>query len=133
MTKINIFIAALGLFAGVAHGEIEFSPQLAALLERQQLANLAQIQQQGQHNQLSLQQQQDNNVALIWQFGLDNEADLSQTGQGNTLILRQQGDANLANIFQRGNHNFLQLEQQGHTSFSIEQIGDGGVVSVTQY
>lgn len=133
MTKITFLLAALLGFCGAAQGETELSPQLAALLERNNLANLAHLQQQGQHNQLSLQQQQDNNIALVWQFGLDNQADMTQSGQGNTLILQQRGDANLATILQRGNHNFLQLEQQGHSQFSIEQIGDGGAVSVTQY
>jgi minor curlin subunit len=113
--------------------EPELSVTLSALLERQNLANLAHIQQQGQHNQLNLQQQQDANMALIWQFGLNNQADLLQTGQGNALLLLQKGDDNHAIILQRGNHNFLQLEQQGSANFSIEQIGDGGAVSVTQY
>ena len=40
MTKITLVLVALGLFAGVARCEPEFSPKLAALLERQQLANL---------------------------------------------------------------------------------------------
>jgi minor curlin subunit len=111
----------------------ELSPSLAAMLERQNLANLAQIQQRGQHNQLSLQQQHDENIALVWQFGIDNQADVLQSGLGNALILQQKGDENLATIIQRGHHNFLQLEQQGRASFSIEQIGDGGAVSVTQY
>lgn len=111
----------------------ELSPALAALLERQQMANIAQIQQRGQHNSLSLQQQHDENIALVWQFGSDNQAELLQSGQGNALLLEQKGEANLATIIQRGDRNFLQLEQRGRANFSIEQIGDGGAVSVTQY
>ncbi len=129
----RVGLLVLLLHSSSSWADPELSLSLAALLERQNLANLAQIQQQGQHNELSLQQQQDANMALIWQLGLNNQAHLQQTGQGNALLLLQKGDDNLATILQRGNHNFLQLEQQGSASFSIEQIGDGAAVSVTQY
>ena len=134
MGKIYRAIVWFGfMHCSVTLDAAELSPPLAALMERQSLANLAQIQQQGQQNQLNLQQQHDANIAYVWQFGFENQAELIQNGQGNVLILMQKEGNNLANIIQRGNDNLLQLEQQGRASFSIEQIGDGAAVSILQY
>lgn len=129
----RLILLVLLLQSGSGWADPELSVTLSAMLERQHLANLAHIQQQGQHNQLNLQQQQDANLALIWQFGLNNQAKLLQSGQGNALLLLQKGQNNLATILQRGDDNFMQLEQRGGADFSIEQIGDSGAVSVTQY
>lgn len=133
MYKLMVLLASCVVQCAAANTFADNSPQLSALIERQALSSFAVSPRPLQHQPRAEPDSFANNQAQIWQLGHDNQVDVVQLGQGNELMILQRGDDNLATIVQRGDNNFLQLEQRGQSTFSIEQIGNNGAVSVTQY
>lgn len=92
------------------------------------------INQYGIHNQAIVNQKGTglNSIKLV-QRGINNSASLLQDGVNNQINLEQQGLGNQAEIVQEGSDNIVNLLQAGERQFVVHQIGDGLVVSVTQY
>lgn len=129
-TAKGCLLAALLVSASVS---AELSLPLASLLERQQLANQAVLQQNGSLNDILVEQLGQGNVALLQQAGYLNQLALRQIGIGNRAEIEQVGVYNQVDVLQQGDFNLIQIQQLGGSGFSIQQIGNNAELSVVQY
>ena len=106
---------------------------LQALLENNNRGDMINIIQLGMLNQASILQDGELNHASVLQLGDNNQAHIAQYGVNNEIELLQAGEQNNASIIQTGNDNQAQLSQLGSANFSIEQIGDGAAITITEY
>jgi minor curlin subunit len=94
----------------------------------------AQIQQNGNNNQAILSQQGLNSLATIAQQGNDQQAYILQQGSDLAAAIKQVGEANNALISQNGSTNAAIINQYGNANnAAIEQNGTGQQASITQY
>lgn len=96
--------------------------------------NIVQLQQQGNHLQLSIAQNGLRNELNASQSGANQFANLLQTGQDNSIFLHQSGFANQALVEQQGHENMARIEQYGQNGrATITQIGSGMRATTIQY
>ncbi|WP_237750948.1 curlin subunit CsgB [Gallaecimonas xiamenensis] len=114
-------------------GDPSLSPTLAALIERQQLNNLANLSQLGQGNLATITQVGQGNLAALAQEGDENSINLTQLGSHNSATIMQFGKQNQAQVSQLGSDNIITLGQWGQSGFAIEQLGSGAEITVLQY
>ena len=95
--------------------------------------NKASVIQSGAGNQIRLNQTGAYNQSAVAQYGANNNVDLIQMGSNNMVNINQLGVDNQIDIAQDGMQNTINITQNGSQSFSLQQIGDGAVVNITQY
>lgn len=106
---------------------------LQAMLERKDMTSILVINQHGVANNGTISQAGYANTLSLLQIGIANDAEIEQNGTGNKISVQQLGDENRLQLLQHGTDNQIDITQHGNTSFSIEQIGQGEILSVTQY
>lgn len=116
---------------GLAASNSEFQ-NLAAVKQRG-MFNQAAVTQSGDGNLVQLNQDGAQNIVEITQAGLGNQVLIAQVGTGNQALINQQGNDNLVDILQQGDHNLVNVNQFGNQSFTVQQIGDNGEITITQY
>lgn len=93
----------------------------------------AQVWQAGVHNDATIRQSGQGNLAYVSQNGLDNLMWVQQSGSFNVLYASQDGRGNQLDVTQAGSMNAAFAQQNGqYNQLSIAQNGTGGKVSVTQ-
>lgn len=135
LTFIKQLLVATAVILTSFSGEAdELSVALAGLLERQSLANHAEIAQLGSYNLTSVAQAGEQNYAYLVQSGLENTLTIEQQGFNNSVTAEQSGRSNSATILQVGQSNVIQLQQLGDgNSITIQQTGAAAEMSITQF
>jgi len=89
--------------------------------------------QQGQDNQISIQQV-DRQFIQVQQTGFENELDLSVAGQDNVTLLNQTGFNNTMNLTYTGEDNDIRFSQEGVNNQADVDLGtiDGQYLNVEQ-
>ncbi len=133
----SLLLCSLGVSANgpdFEAGESQSLPvTLQTLLESNGRDNLIELFQIGVQNQVIATQAGEHNQLMLTQLGVGNEATVTQLGFNNEVELLQAGNHNSAEVTQIGDNNLVQLSQLGSANFSIQQIGDGASIAVTQY
>ena len=132
--KKQLLAALVLLFVSLPGVAKDIPVALAGLLERQALANHAEIAQLGSYNLTSVIQSGEQNYAYLVQSGFENTLSLEQQGFNNSVTAEQSGRGNSATILQLGNSNLVQLQQLGNdNAITIQQSGSAAEMSITQF
>ncbi len=93
--------------------------------------NIAQIDQEGGHNEAYVTQIGDLNRARVVQSDDDNIATITQEGIGNSIDVSQTGLGNVLNGVQRGNGNVANITQTGDSNVTFFEIGNDNIVNIS--
>ncbi|QYJ74709.1 curlin [Shewanella sp. FJAT-52076] len=113
--------------------EMSLSVPLQTLLESSGRDNLIDLFQMGEQNEAMVAQLGDFNNLIVTQIGVSNQTLVFQQGSDNEVDLFQAGYHNSAEVTQIGDNNLVQIKQLGSANFSIQQLGNGASIAVTQY
>lgn len=133
LTFITLTLPTLSIAGELIGDNDELPVTLQSLLENSGRENLIELMQLGSLNQAYISQTGAMNTVLLEQAGVNNTAEIIQLGTNNEVDLLQSGADNQASITQVGDGNLVELNQLGNADFSIEQIADDSVISITQY
>jgi len=92
--------------------------------------NIAQVDQEGGHNEAYVTQIGDLNRARVVQSDDDNIATITQEGIGNSIDVSQTGFGNVLNGLQRGNNNVANITQTGDSHVTFYEIGNDNIVNI---